>query len=161
MASRTSKIETQMPMRPYRLLALAALLLWLAASCSSSTTQTSRAEVLQQRQGDAAALLYQCALTRGLVTPPDPADQYLPHGVPPFVQGTKVVITTSNYQSWTLWIKHNDGVVLAHETLADWQVWAADNDKLPTAVCGQVSASALQKEVYAKYPAAAGDPWGT
>jgi hypothetical protein len=149
-------------MRTYRLLALSALLLWLAASCSASstTTQTSRAEVLQQRQSDAAALLYQCALTRELVTPPDPAEQYLPHGVPPFVQGAKVVITTSNYQAWVLWIKNNNGIVLAHHMLGTWQIWAADNDKLPTGVCGRVSASALQKQVYAKYPAA-GDPWGT
>jgi hypothetical protein len=150
-------------MRPYRLHALVAVFVGLTAGCSSSpparhATQASRAKVHELREGDAVALIYQCALTRGLVTPPDAAQQQVPRGAPLFVQGSKVVITTSNYDSWVHWTARNGALVLDHALLDDWALGAADNDKLPATVCGRVTAAALQKQVFAKYPAA-GDPW--
>jgi hypothetical protein len=154
-----------MPVRPYRLVALVSVLValvsvlaGLAAGCSSSSSaQMSRAQALMVREGEAPALLYQCALTRGLVEPPDPADVYFTHAA---VLGTKVRITPSNSELFADWVIGKIQVTLAGETLGYWQQWAADNDKLPTAVCGRVSASALEKQVYAKYPSAL-DAWHT
>ena len=57
------------------------------------------------------------------------------------------------------WYRANDGISVAGKILSEWTQWAAANDQLPAAVCGpSASASALQKQVFGKDPAA-GDPW--
>ena len=49
---------------------------------------------------------------------------------------------------------------MAGKALTEWAQWTAANDKLPAEVCGSsVSASALQRQVFGKDPAA-GNPWG-
>jgi hypothetical protein len=93
------------------------------------------------------------------MNPPDFAQLApLPHGVPSWVQGSKVVITGSNDGIFNSWMSGEARVMVAGQPLEDWWLWAADHDRLPSAVCGRVSASALQKQVYGK---SAQDPWGS
>jgi uncharacterized lipoprotein len=59
-------------MRAIRVLTLTAVLFGLAAGCSSSpSSRSSGLDAFQQRQAYAEGLIYQCALTRGLMNPPD------------------------------------------------------------------------------------------
>jgi len=58
------------------------------------------------------------------------------------------------------WYRANSGISVAGKTLTQWVQWTAANDKLPAEVCGSsVTASALQRQVFGKDPAA-GNPWG-
>jgi hypothetical protein len=81
-------------------------------------------------------------------------------GRPGWLRGGNVVITAGTSANFDTWYQANDGISVEGKTLTQWTQWAASNDKLPAAVCGtSVSARALQRQVFAKDPAA-GDPWG-
>ena len=81
-------------------------------------------------------------------------------GSPGWLRDGNIVITTGTAPTFDAWYAANDGISVAGKTLTEWTQWTAANDKLPTAVCGSsVSASALQRQVFGKDPAA-GNPWG-
>lgn len=74
---------------------------------------------------------------------------------------TDIVLIPTSASQFTAWFAGYDGTVVAGQNLTGWAQWAAVHDQLPAAVCGSsVSASALQKKVFAADPAA-GDPWGS
>jgi hypothetical protein len=84
-------------------------------------------------------------------------------GRPSWVTSLGVQITPSNEASFNSWYQAHKNATVAGQTLAQWQQSAAQSGKLPSAVCGPnglngMSASELQKEVFANDPAA-GNPW--
>jgi hypothetical protein len=80
-------------------------------------------------------------------------------GSPGWMRNGNIVITAATAAKFETWYKANEGISVAGRTLAQWTQWAAANDQLPAAVCGSpVSASAMQRQVYGKDPAA-GNPW--
>lgn len=81
-------------------------------------------------------------------------------GRPGWLRGGNIVITPGTAANFDGWYRANDEISVAGKTLTEWTQWSAANDKLPAAVCGtSASARTLQKQVFAKDPAA-GDPWG-
>ena len=79
---------------------------------------------------------------------------------PGWLQNGNIVITAGTVTKFDAWYQANAGISVAGKTLTEWTQWTAVNDKLPSAVCGSaVSASALQRQVFGKEPAA-GNPWG-
>jgi hypothetical protein len=81
-------------------------------------------------------------------------------GSPGWLRNGNIVITAGTAVKFNAWYRANDRITVAGKTLAEWTQWAAANDALPAAVCGpSVSASALQRQVFGKDPAA-GNPWG-
>ena len=80
-------------------------------------------------------------------------------GSPGWLRNGNIVITAGTAAKFDAWYRANDGISVAGKTLAEWTQWTVANDQLPAAVCGSsVSASALQRHVYGKDPAA-GNPW--
>ncbi len=81
-------------------------------------------------------------------------------GPPSWLRNGNIVITAATAAKFNAWYRINDGISVAGKTLGGWTQWTAASDKLPAAVCGSsVSASALQRQVFGKDPAA-GNPWG-
>ncbi len=81
-------------------------------------------------------------------------------GPPSWLRNGNIVITAATAAKFDAWYRTNDGISVAGNTLSGWTQWTAANDKLPAPVCGSsVSASALQRQVFGKDPAA-GNPWG-
>jgi hypothetical protein len=81
-------------------------------------------------------------------------------GSPSWLHNGNIVITAGTAATFNAWYRANSGISVAGKTLAEWTQWAAANDKLPPEVCGSsASASALQRQVFGKDPAA-GNPWG-
>ena len=79
-------------------------------------------------------------------------------GQPGWLRGGNIVITPTTAAKFDAWYQANDQITVAGKTLTEWTQWAAANDKLPPEVCGSpVSASALQRQVFGKDPAA-GNP---
>jgi hypothetical protein len=150
-----------MNMRTWNVFAAAALIAALTAGCSSSSNPTpspTGTALAADRLVDATALIVQCALTRGLMKPPTGLN--IPPGMTPFVKGTKLVITSANSSTFNEWYAGIVGMTIAGQEIEDWVEETASSGKLPAAVCGTfVTASALQKQVFAGDPAA-GDPWG-
>jgi hypothetical protein len=150
-----------MNMRTWNVFAAAALIAALTAGCSSSSNPTpspTGTALAADRLVDATALIVQCALTRGLMKPPTGLN--IPPGMTPFVKGTKLVITSANSSTFNQWYETDNALMVAGQELEDWVQEIASSGKLPAAVCGtSVTASALQKQVFAGDPAA-GDPWG-
>lgn len=157
-----------------RALAAALVLACGIAACSSASTSTSAptsapssaqprtpspsgSQATELRFADAPALLVQCMLDRGTLKPSDSAFA----GQSGWLHGADIVLTPRGASLFTAWFAGHDGTTVAGQNLTGWAQWAAVHDQLPTAVCGSsVSASALQKKVFAQDPAA-GDPWGT
>jgi hypothetical protein len=159
-----------MKMRSWNALAAAALIAGLAAGCSSSpgssssTTPTSSptssptgSAVAAERQAYAGALIVQCALTKDLMKPP--TGLVTPSGQTPFVQGTKLAITSANESTFNSWYAGIVGTVIAGQEIESWAEQTVSSGTLPAAVCGtSVTASELQQQVFAGDPAA-GNPW--
>jgi len=147
-------------MRSLSALAAAALIAGLAAGCSSSPSPApspTGSALTTERQDYAIPLLIQCALTRGLMKPP--TGMVTPPGQTPWLKGTKLVLTPANDSTFNEWSASVIGTVIAGKEIEDWIPQTASSGKLPAAVCGtSVTASALQKQVFAGDPAA-GDPW--
>ena len=81
-------------------------------------------------------------------------------GPPSWLRNGNIVITAATATKFDAWYRTNGGISVAGKTLSGWTQWTAANDKLPAPVCGSsVSASALQRQVFGKDPAA-GNPWG-
>ena len=81
-------------------------------------------------------------------------------GSPGWLRNGNIVITAGTEAKFSAWYRANSGISVAGRTLSEWTQWAAANDKLPPEVCGSsASASALQRQVFGKDPAA-GNPWG-
>ena len=121
-------------------------------SPSGSTDQTA------QRRADAPALIVDCVVVRGLTS-----TVLSSVGRASWVTSLGVQVTPSNEASFNSWYQAHQNDTVAGQTLAQWQQSAAQTGKLPSEVCGAgglngMSASELQKEVFAKDPAA-GDPW--
>lgn len=147
-------------MRPLNALAATGLIVGLVAGCSTSSSSASSPAGTTQaenRLGYAAALVVQCALTRGLMKPP--ADLDTPPGQTPWLKGTKLMLTAANAPTFSNWYNSVAGTKIAGEKVDEWVQETADSGQLPPAVCGtSVTASELQKQVFADYPSA-GDPW--
>jgi hypothetical protein len=130
------------------------MLLALVAACSSSSSSApspSSTGAAALRAADARPLLVQCALSRGLMKHPAGQSSWL--------HGMKVVITPSDSGGFDEWYALNNATVISGKELYQWAQSAAAAGKLPPQVCGtSVTASALQRQVFAQYPAA-GDPW--
>lgn len=144
---------------------LGAALVAGAAGCGSSSPagggaspSPSSSNQTAQRQADAPALIVDCVVVRGLTS-----TVLSSVGRASWVTSLGVQVTPSNEASFNSWYQANQNDTVAGQTLAQWQQSAARTGKLPSAVCGAsglngMSASELQKEVFAKDPAA-GDPW--
>jgi hypothetical protein len=149
-----------MNMRSLSALAAAALIAGLAAGCSSSPSPApspTGSALTTERQDYAIPLLIQCALTRGLMKPP--TGMVTPPGQTPWLKGTKLVLTPANDSTFNEWSASVIGTVIAGKEIEDWIPQTASSGKLPATVCGtSVTASALQKQVFAGDPAAS-DPW--
>lgn len=88
-----------------------------------------------------------------------PTGVIVPSGETPFVNGTKLTITSTNVGTFNNWYGGIVGTTVAGEEFETWADQTANSGKLPAAVCGtSVTASELQKQVFAGDPAA-GDPW--
>jgi hypothetical protein len=82
-------------------------------------------------------------------------------GSPGWLRNGNIVITAGTAVKFNAWYRANGGISVAGKTLTEWTQWTAANDKLPPEVCGSsLSASALQRQVFGKDPAA-GNPWGS
>ena len=130
-----------------------------ATGCSPSPppvpTPTS-SQAARFRASDAPALLVQCMLNQGTLGRSDAIFS----GPPAWLHDGNIVITPATATKFNTWYQANHAITVAGKDLADWTAWAADNDELPPEVCGtSASASALQKQVFGKDPAA-GNPWG-
>ncbi len=143
---------------------LGAALVAGAAGCGSSpaggsaSPSPSSSNQTAQRQADAPALIVDCVVVRGLTS-----TVLSSVGRASWVTSLGVQVTPSNEASFNSWYQANQNDTVAGQTLAQWQQSAAQTGKLPSALCGAsglngMSASELQKEVFAKDPAA-GDPW--
>ena len=134
------------------------LLACVVTACSSATPiptpmSTSAA---QFRLADAPALLVQCMLNQGTLGRSDSIFA----GPPAWLHGGNIVITATTAAEFNTWYQANDAISVAGKDLTAWSQWAADNNMLPSGVCGtSVSAPALQEQVFGKDPAV-GDPWG-
>jgi hypothetical protein len=128
-------------------------------ACSSGpppVPSPTSSQAAQFRSSDAPALLVQCMLSQGTL---GRTDSVLA-GAPGWLRNGNIAITAATEARFSSWFRANEGISVAGKTLAQWAQWTAANDKLPAEVCGpSVSASALQKQVFGKDPAA-GNPWG-
>ena len=151
---------TRLTTRSLSALAASALIACLTAGCSSSpdpAPSPTGYAVGAGRLGEAAALIVQCALTQGLMKPP--TGLATPSGQTPWLKGTKLVLTSANAGTFNEWYNSVAGIKIAGEEIGEWVQETADSGKLPAAVCGaSVTASDLQKQVFAGDPAAA-NPW--
>lgn len=134
-------------------------LLACAAGCGSSSSSGS-SNLTAERKADAPALIVDCVVVRGLTS-----TVLSSVGRASWVTNLGVQITPSNEASFNSWYQAHKSATVAGQALAQWQQSSAQSGKLPGAVCGAsglngMSASDLQKQVFAKDPAA-GDPWGT
>jgi hypothetical protein len=122
-----------------------------ATACSSGPPpipSPTSSQAGQFRSSDAPALLVQCMLSQGTLGRSDSIFS----GSPGWLRNGSIVITAGTAAKFDAWYRANDGISVAGKTLSEWAQW--------TAVCGSsVSASALQRQVYGKDPAA-GNPWG-
>lgn len=141
---------------PCRLGAVVVSVMLLLAACSSASS-VSVAQETENRLGYADALIVQCALSRGTMSPPA-ADIEL--GNPPWLQGTKLVITNSNEPDFNNWFTNENGTVVAGKEIGEWAQMTASSGKLPTAVCGKsVTAPQLYRQLFAKDRATNSDPF--
>jgi hypothetical protein len=116
----------------------------------------------QFRSLDAPALLVECMLTQGTLGRSDSIFSgplsWLHNGNIVITAATAATVATA--AKFDTWYRANSGISVAGKTLTEWAQWAAVDDKLPAEVCGpSVSATALQRQVFGKDPAA-GNPWG-
>ena len=129
-----------------------------AAACSSPpppVASPTSSQAAQVRAADAPALLVQCMLDQGTLGRSDAVFS----GPPAWLHDGNILITPSTVTKFDAWYQANHAITVAGQDLTAWTAWAAANDELPPAVCGtSASASALQKQVFGKDPAA-GDPW--
>jgi len=122
------------------------------AACGSAGSGSGQA--YNERLNDAPALLTQCVIEHGSL--PGPFEQT----VRQWVSGSGIRITASNAGSFLAWFKSHDTETVAGKSLAEWRVWSATNDALPTAVCGSDASdpSGLHKQIFSQDPTAS-DPW--
>jgi hypothetical protein len=137
-----------------------------AASCGSSPAgggaspaPAGSSSQTAQRQADAPALIVDCVVVRGLTS-----TVLSSVGRASWVTSLGVQLTPSNRAAFGSWYQAHRSDTVAGQTLAHWQQSAVQSGQLPSAVCGAnglngMSASQLQKQVFAKDPAA-GNPWG-
>jgi hypothetical protein len=156
---------TARPRRRSRARAAAGVLLACVATvtatgCSSPpppAPSPTSSQAAQFRASDAPALLIQCMLDQGTLGRSDAIFS----GPPAWMHDGNILITLSTVTRFDAWYQANHAISVAGQDLTAWAAWAAANDALPPQVCGtSVSASALQRQVFGKDPAA-GDPWGT
>ncbi|MBV8430417.1 MAG: hypothetical protein JO244_04600 [Solirubrobacterales bacterium] len=144
--------------RPPRAWAAVSVLLACAVTgCSPAAPIPSPTgdQAAQFRLSDAPALLVQCMLDQGTLGRSDSIFT----GPPAWLRGGNIVITAATAATFDTWYQANVAITVAGKDLSEWARWAAANDKLPEGVCGtSVSASALQRQVFRKDPAA-GNPW--
>lgn len=92
-------------------------------------------------------MLLQCGITQGTIKPPS---------AQPWLQGDRVVLTGDKATDFNAWYQANTGTMIGGKALGDWAEWAANNNKLPDAVCGpSASPSKIHAELYPGKP----DPW--
>jgi hypothetical protein len=129
----------------------------LIAGCSSSSSGSS-GKLEAERQADAPALLVECVIERGSVLG---AFTQSMAGAS-WISTDQVAITPANAPEFNTWYQAHDSTAVAGKSLAAWQQWSAQNDKLPAGVCGPYASdpSVLQDKVFSG-DSAAGDPWGT
>jgi hypothetical protein len=79
----------------------------------------------------------------------------------PWISADQVAITPANAPEFETWYQAHDSVMVGGKSLAAWQQWSAQNDKLPAGVCGPYASdpSVLQDKVFSG-DSAAGNPWG-
>ena len=150
--------------------ALAAGLASGATACSSGSsgspgpTTTTTQSAAGQRAGSAAALLVQCELNQHDTSVAASAAK-IEKLIPPaqhFLKDWQLVLTSANASAFNGWFQgHQAGVVVHGKSLDRWAAAAAQNGKLPTAVCGAgTSAHQLFDQVYAQFPKVRkSNPW--
>lgn len=126
---------------------------------SASPSPSGSSSQMAQRQADAPALIVDCVVVRGLTS-----TVLSSVGRASWVTSLGVQLTPSNRAAFGSWYQAHKNDTVAGQTLAQWQQSAVQSGQLPSAVCGAsglngMSASQLQKQVFAKDPAA-GQPWG-
>jgi hypothetical protein len=154
-------VTARLPRVPAAVAGLAALAViagCAASSSSGSSSSSSSSDKLEaERQADAPAILVECVIERGSVL--GSFTQSMVRA--PWISEDRVAITQANAPEFAAWYRAHDSVAVAGKSLAAWQQWSAQNDKLPAAVCGPDASdpSGMQHEVFAG-DLAAGNPWG-
>ena len=121
--------------------------------CSSST-------IIAERKADAPAMLIQCLVLYNLAPHSSLGISPVSPTRPSWLTGTGVEISPSNAASFSEWYSRHASDVVAGKSLAAWQEWSAQHDKLPSELCGTAGShpSSLHKEVYLHDPGTA-SPW--
>lgn len=122
------------------------------AACGSSGSGDNQA--YSQRFADAPALLTQCVIERDSLPIGASAEQW-------FSRADEAIhITGSTAASFLAWFNTHDSGVVAGKSLASWRQWSAQNNALPTSVCGSDAAdpAGMQEQIFSQDPFA-GTPW--
>lgn len=159
------------------MLAATASVLTALTACSSgsahpqaSAAPTTGTQARSLRSSTAPALLAQCAISQGVTKVLDSVQQYIkshPGGDNQFLHGTAIRLTYDNGGAFTDWYENStppNFAIIGGKALFDtWPMIAADQDRLPTAVCGSgASARKIYSQVYAHWPSLLNqNPWGT
>lgn len=105
------------------------------------------------RYTQAPGLLTQCGITHGTIKAPTGQPWYRDGKVLP-LSGSDSGQNDAEQSSW--W-DMEEGTVIGGKSLLNWSEWAASNDRLPPAVCGNgASATILAARIFPGQS----DPWG-
>lgn len=119
------------------------------AGCSTGTPASGAASTggsFTNRYVEAPALLAQCGIAHGTITPPTNQPWYRNGKVRP-LSGSRAA--GRHAAELSTWWDMRAGDVIGGRKLADWDQWAARHDRLPPPVCGPgVSASQLAARLY-------------
>ena len=112
-------------------------------SVSAAPTPTaSQAEL--RRQAEAAALISQCALDRGIIRAALPSSLGHDGKIKPGIGDTPTFLG---------WYNNVSSVMVDNQLLFAWTEWAVANAKLPSAVCGtSASATQLASQLFPGWP---------
>lgn len=120
------------------------------SSPAPSGSSSGQASGFGARFLEAPPMLVQCGITQHTIKKPPPGQ--------PWLQGDRVVMTGTKASGFNEWYQSNNATVIGGKALSDWAEWAANNNKLPTEVCGpSASASKIHAEVFPSQP----NPWSS
>jgi hypothetical protein len=167
-------VQTRRERLPLLVAAFLLLTATLAGCSSGSSTAPKPAPdstpATDARSVTAGPLIAQCAISAGIkavtssATAASAADTSAGLSKSQqWLRGGQLVLTRDNYGYFNGWYEGHAGVVVAGQSLGSWAQDAANQDKLPAALCGPgVSAKGLYVRIFAHFPADLNDdPWGS
>ena len=140
-----------------RFTAALAVVIAMAATVLGGCSPTSK--VIAEGKADAPALLIHCMVLYDLAPDKSQSLGIVP-GRTSWLDAGGVGITPSNAADFKDWYSRHASDMVTGKSLAAWQEWSAQNDRLPAQLCGSRGSdpSALHKDVYSQDPGAA-NPW--